>query len=77
MFRVKNFCTHETKKRDFEICLKISSESLPTKKKKVWKVSSAAEKKSASWSEKVSQENEEVIKKQNENATESWTEFFV
>ena len=77
MFRVKNFCTHETKKRDFEFCLKISSESLPTKKKKVWKVSSAAEKKSASWSEKVSQENEEVIKKQNENATESWTEIFV
>ena len=77
MFRVKKFCTHETKKRDFEFCLKSFQKSLPTKKKKVWKVSSAAEKKSASWSEKVSQENEKVIKKQNENATESWTEFFV
>ena len=77
MFRVKKFCTHETKKRDFEFCLKISSESLPTKKKKVWKVSSAAEKKSANWKSKVSQENEKVIKKQRENVTESWTEIFV
>ena len=77
MFRVKNFCTHETKKRDFEFWLKISSESLPTKKKKVWKVSSAAEKKSASWSEKVSQENEKVIKNQRENVTESWTKNFI
>ena len=51
--------------------MKISSESLPTKKKKVWKVSSAAEKKSASWSEKVSQESETVIKKHRENVTES------
>ena len=77
VFRVKNFCTHETKKRDFEFCLKSFQKSLPTKKKKVWKVSSAAEKKSASWSEKVSQENEKVIKNQNRNATESWTEIFV
>ena len=77
MFRVKIFCTHETKKRGFEFCLKISSESLPTKKKKVWKVSSAAEKKSVNWSKKVSQENEKNIKKQRENVTESWTEFFV
>ena len=77
MFRVKKFCTHETKKRGFEFCLKNFQKSLPTKKKKVWKVSSAAEKKSASWSEKVSQENEKVIKKQNENATENWTEIFV
>ena len=57
--------------------MKSFQKSLPTKKKKVWKVSSAAEKKSVSWSEKVSQENEKVIKKQRENVTESWTEFFV
>ena len=74
---MKKFCTHETKRRGFEFCLKISSESLPTKKKKVWKVSSAAEKKFASWSEKVSQENEKVIKNQNRNATKNWTEIFV
>ena len=62
MFRVKKFCTHETKKRDFEFCLKSFQKSLPTKKKKVWKVLSAAEKKSASWSEKVSQEMKKLSK---------------